>query len=235
MTFEKYFDKKLKGWYWRFDVTLGGRRFRRGQFLYKKDAEDAAAALRTFAQRTAYGLPTNEPKHTLADLKAKLDADAARVRYRVRWILGLFNQLIGEQKALSEISRADIKLFADQLQTERSLTAASYAYYLNALRAGLNRAGDYFAELETWRPPKFPKAPTPSHRERIVSQTEISAVLKALNGTWKHDRPGTADLRRDIRDIVRLMLLTGARREELEKLTVFAINEETMTLNLISS
>ncbi|HMV87648.1 MAG TPA: site-specific integrase [Blastocatellia bacterium] len=215
-------------------MTIGGRRFRRGQFLYKKDAEDAAAALRTFAQRTAYGLPTNTPERTLSELKAHLDGD--NVPPRVCWMLGLFAAYLGEQKSIREISRADIKRFADQLQAERSLTAASYAYYLNALRAGLNRAGDYFAEFETWRPPKFPKAPTPSHRERIVSQGEIAAVLKVLaEDSWKHDHPGTAKLRRDLHDIIRLMLLTGARREEIEKLTSFSINEKEMTLNLVSS
>ncbi|HEX9005417.1 MAG TPA: site-specific integrase [Blastocatellia bacterium] len=235
MKFEKYKDKKLKGDYWRFDVTIGGRRFRKGGFLYKKDAEDAASALRIYAQRTAYGLQTDVQERTLAELKEKLDNDVSVPR-RARWMVGLFAAQIGEHKAIRELSRADIKRFTDQLQAERNLAGASFAHYVNALRAGLNRAGDYFSDCETWRPPKFPKLPATSRRERIVTQAEVAAILKALAADdWKYDQSETASQRRDLRDLIRLMLLTGARREELEKLTTFSIHEKGMTLKLVSS
>lgn len=235
MKFEKYFDKKLKGHYWRFDLTIGGRRFRKGGFLYKKDAEDAAGALRIFTLRNSYGLPNDVPERTLGELKAKLEGDDG-VRVRVRWMLGLFVAQMGEHKPIREVARADIKKFTDQLRAGRTLTNSTYVSYLNALRTGLNRAGDYFPECETWRPPKFPKLPTQPPRIRIVSKEEVAAILKALAaGDWKYDHPKTARIRRDLGDLIRLMLLTGARREELEKLNAQAINEREMTLSLISS
>jgi len=234
MKIQKYKDKKLKGDYWRFDVTIAGQRYRHGGFATKEEAQNALAGLRLICQKLRYGLPVAESFIPLCELEEKLKNDPL-VPYRVKWAMGLFVAQMGTQTSIQKICRADIKTFTDSLRVQRNLTDASYVLYVSALRAALNRAGDYFASLETWRPPKFPKFPKPSKRKRTVSREEFSAMLRALlSGKWKYDQPGTPQQRVDMADIMRLMLLTGARREEIEKLELRSINEAEMEATFTS-
>ena len=85
----KYYDKKRKGWMYRFDLPINGKRFRHGGFRQKRDAEDAAAAVHLLAQRLRYGLPPNVPDVTVGQLQTKLDKDQ-NVPPRVCWVFGLF-------------------------------------------------------------------------------------------------------------------------------------------------
>jgi integrase len=235
MKFQKYFDKKLKGDYWRFDLTIGGQRYRHGGFIHKKDAEAAAAALRVFAQRTAYGLPVDIPERTLADLSAKLAADKTISR-QIRRMLQMFAQHCGEQTPLRQLSRADIKSFADHLREQKTLADSSFSLYLAQLKTALYRAGDYFAELETWQPPRLPRLPGFRKRTQTVTQAEIGAFLVELSKpVWHADRASSRKFRRDLADIIRLMCLLGARREEIEQITWGKIDWERRTLLLWSS
>lgn len=235
MKFEKYSDKKLKGDYWRFDVTIGGQRYRHGGFLRKKDAEDAVAALRVFAQRTAYGLAVNLPEVTVADLLAKLNADKTVAR-QIRRMLTLFAAHCGERRPLRSLSRADLKSFADHLREQKPLANSSFSLYMANLKTALYRAGDYFAELETWQPPRLPKLPGFNKRTTIVPPEVVGAFLRELEKpVWHADRPASRKSRRDVADIIRLMCLLGARREEIEKITIGKIDWERRTLSLWSS
>ena len=100
--------------------------------------------------------------------------------------------------------------------------------------AALNRAGDYFPQLETWKAPKLPKLPAGIKRTRTVKKPEIAAFLRVLSRPWPHDRPGTHKMRLDLCDIIRLMLLLAARREEIEKIVVKKLDREERTLWLWS-
>jgi len=235
MKYIQYFDKKRKAKLWKFDVTIAGHRYRHGGFSHKRDAEAAAAALHLLAQQLRYGLPTEVHDYTLDDLQAKLKADSG-VPVRVCRVLDKFVELIGAQTVIRQLSRADIKQWADELRQKDGLSDSTFVWYLNRLHAALNRAGDYFAELETWRPPKFPKRPAESRRTRTVTQAEIAAFLPVIEQEepWRWERPGLRRARKDLAVIIRLMILTGARREELITLHARSIDFNEKSLNLRS-
>lgn len=235
MKFEKYLDKKLKGYYWRFDVTIGGERFRRGGFLMKRDCENAVAALRLLMQQMAYGMPTNIPEKTLGQLKAKLDTDKA-VGDAVRRVFNRFVTFRGEQTAIRSLARADMKSFADHLRETTKLADSSYSLYMANLKTALYRAGDYFAALETWQPPKLPKLPGFTKRTKTVKPEDVGAFLRELEKpVWHADRADSFAARKHLADVIRLMCLFGARREEIEQITLQQIDWDEKTIRLRSS
>lgn len=229
----QYFDKKRKAKLWRFDVTLAGKRFRHGGFARKKDAEDALAGLHLIVQRMRYQLPMEETLITLGDLQDKLAADKSTPK-RLEWIFGQFVALLGQNRAIQSLKRSDMKTFADHLQEARTLNDSSFRLYMQRVSAALNRAGDYFDHLETWKAPRLPKLPAGIKRTRTVKKPEIAAFLRVLAEPWPHDRPGTHRMRLDLCDIIRLMLLFAARREEIEKIVVKKLDREERTLWLYS-
>ncbi len=234
MKFSKYFDKKRKRQCWRFDVTINGRRYRPGGFAQKKDAEDALAGLQILMQRVRFNLPIAEDSISLWELQAKLQNDKT-ISKRLCWVFGLFVDLMGKDRSIQRLRRSDLKTFSDHLQESRELGDGSYRHYMLRVRAALNRAGDYFPSLETWKAPKLPKLPADTKRSRIVKKNEIAAFLTVLSRPWPHDRPGTQQQRLDLCDIIRLMLLLGARREEIVKITLKKIDRDERTLWLWSS
>jgi len=230
----QYFDKKRKAKLWRFDITLAGKRYRHGGFARKKDAEDALAGLHLMIQRMRYQLPMEEVAITLGDLQQKLSADKTAPK-RLAWIFDQLVACLGRSRSVQSLNRADMKTFSDHLQESRTLNDSSYRFYMQRIRSALNRAGDYFPTLETWKAPKLPKLPAGIKRIRTVKKAEIAAFLRVLAEPWPHDRPGTHRKRMDLCDIMRLMLLFGARREEIEKIVVKKLDREEKTLWLWSS
>lgn len=234
MKFSQYFDKKRKRQCWRFDVTINGHRYRHGNFAKKKDAEDALAGLQILLQRYRYNLPIAESFISLGELQAKLQADKS-VSKSLCWVYGLFVELLGKDQPIQRLRRSHLKTFSDHLLDSRNIGDSSYRHYMLRVRAALNRAGDYFSSLETWKAPKLPKLPADTKRSRTVKKTEITAFLTVLARPWPHDRPGTQQQRLDLCDIIRLMLLLGARREEIVKITLKKIDKDEGTLWLWSS
>ncbi len=234
MKFSQYYDKKRKRQCWRFDVTINGQRYRPGGFAKKKDAEDALAGLQILTQRVRFNLPIAEQLISIGELQAKLQNDKT-ISKRLCWVFGLFVELLGKDHPIQRLRRSDLKTFSDHLQESRELGDSSYRHYMLRVRAALNRAGDYFPSLETWKAPKLPKLPADTKRSRTVKKNEITAFLRVLAREWPHDRPGTQQQRLDLCDIIRLMLLLGARREEIVKITLKKIDREEQTLWLWSS
>lgn len=232
MKIDKYFDRKWKRNCWRFDVTIGGQRIRRGGFAKKVDAENAVAALRLLVQRQQYGLPTGLPGVTLGALLRKLDADPRHAANRVL-AFRKFTEFLGEQLLIAQLTRAHILRFAEHL-TASGLQAATVKYYLSLVRAYLRGADRYYPSLEGYQPPRFPPMPRGNVRQRVLTQAELGAILRAMLTPLPGERV-LAPMRDKLFDLARLMLLTGARREELMKITPDRINFEWKTLNLKSS
>lgn len=234
MKIDKYFDRKLKQNCWRFDITIGGQRIRRGGFDKKGDCENAVAALRLLAQRQQYGLPTALPAYTVGDLLQKLEADASIPLNRTL-AFRQFVEVIGERIAIVDLRHADIVTFLNRLQ-ERKLQPGTIGLYLDHVSAFLHNADRYYASLDGYRPPRFPKRPRSNHRQRVLGKDELGRLfLRMVEPRQYGERAYIAALRLRLFDVARLMLLTAARREEICKITPDQINFEWKTINLKSS
>lgn len=233
MKIDKYFDRKLKQYCWRFDLTIAGQRIRRGGFIKKVDAENAVAALRLLAQRQQYGLPTGVPGYTLFHLLEKLKADAAIPSNRTL-VFSQFVELIGERTLIVDLRHIDLVNFLNHLR-ERELQPGTIGLYLDHVSTFLHNVDRYFSALDGYRPPKFPKRPRSNHRQRVLSKAELGRLfLKMVEPRMYGEREHIASLRLILFDVARLMLLTAARREEICAITAEQINFGWKTINLKS-
>lgn len=110
MKFEKYFDKKLNRWQWRFDFTLNGQRIRRGGFDLKSRAESAVAAIRLKSLEAQYGLPSAPAGYTLGNLLAERENSLTdAVRRQSLETFTSFVELTGENVALVNLTSRHIR------------------------------------------------------------------------------------------------------------------------------
>ena len=233
MKIDKYFDRKQKQYCWRFDFTLAGQRIRRGGFAKRVEAEKAVAALRLLSDRQAYGLPTGLPVHSVGDLLARLEQDPKLLSNRVV-AFRYFAAVVGKRTPIVDLTRADLEKFLDHLQS-RELRAATIRYYLALVSTYLRNVDRYFPAFENYRPPRFPPRPQITYRHRVLEQIELGKLFRALPEAWPGELRKTAIIRMKIFDVARLMLLTGARREEIVKIMPEHINRQSKTIILRSS
>lgn len=233
MKIDKYFDRKQKQYCWRFDFTLAGQRIRRGGFAKRVEAEKAVAALRLLSDRQAYGLPTGLPVHSVGDLLARLEQDPKLLSNRVV-AFRYFAAVVGKRTPIVDLTRADLEKFLDHLQS-RELRAATIRYYLALVSTYLRNVDRYFPAFENYRPPRFPPRPQITYRHRVLEQIELGKLFRALPEAWPGELRKTAIIRMKIFDVARLMLLTGARREEIVKIMPEHINRQSKTILLRSS
>lgn len=233
MKIAKYFDKQLQRECWRLDVTVSGQRFRVGKFATRRAAETAAASLRLQAQSYRFGLPS-----PLAPVSLRELFDEARrrdLRPAQLYALAILEDAINPHKPVTELKRVDMAAFLDAMK-QRDLKPGTIAHYKQALYGLLNRAGEWFAELNDWHPPKFPRLQKAEPRQRVLTVDELARLFAAWQRPEPYPRESAKwrDYRLELFDLARLMLLTGARREELESLTINAIDWRTRWLNLRS-
>lgn len=239
MKYERVFSKRLQKWVYKPDVTIAGYRLRRAEFDSVKEMREAISALRLQARAARYGLVIAGPSVTLAELLQKCEADASFSRQFVPRCREFVEQ--HGNKGVTDVRRADLKDYQLKLQ-EAELSNASINLYMAAVSAMLNSACERFGEMEDWRPPKFPKRMETESRDRVLQPAELSKIFTA----WTREKIGreatrSRQLRRDLFDVARLMLLTGARRESLvsttkvRKLTTADIEWQDQMVRLRSS
>lgn len=234
MKIEKYFDRQLNKQMWRIDVTIGGRRHRDGKFPSQQNAEMAIAALRMAYQSELYGMPLLVQPVTVADLIERAKQKCQRpLQLRV---IDLFQSVTDQRKPVNKIKRVDMARFLEELQ-KLKLKAGTITNYKQTLYGILNRAGEWFELLDEWTPPKFPRLEKPAFRQRTLSVDEMARLFKHWRNPERFYRESEKwrDYRLELYDIARLMLLTGARREEIEKITYDLIDARGGWLNLQSS
>ena len=218
---------------WRFDVTIKAKRHRQGKFHSRGDAELAIAGLRLKAQRKTFGLPS--PVKPVS-VKEFIDQATTRSTGSVqRKLLALFASVVDTNKPVVDLRRSDMAAFLDALRA-KNLAIGTLRVYKQTLLAMLNRAGEWFEALSEWTPPKFPRLPKGQRRQRVLSVDELAKLFSVWRRTerFQGESAQARDDRLELYDIARLMLLTGARREEIEKITPMAINQRERWLNLHS-
>lgn len=232
MKFEKYFDKKLNRWQWRFDFTLNGQRIRRGGFDLKSRAESAVAAIRLKSLEAQYGLPSAPAGYTLGNLLAERENSLTdAVRRQSLETFTSFVELTGENVALVNLTSRHIRQFIEGLQ-ERGLKGSTIQTYIGHIYAAFNKAEDYFPGFD-WRPPKWPQIkPTPG-RDRVLTSEEIGKIITALDSDRiKYESEKGERFRRTALDLFRLALLIPARRGELLALVVGDVNLDWQTITI---
>lgn len=234
MKIEKYFDKQARKEMWRIDITISNRRHRCGKFTTRRDAEAAIAGIRLLAQANAFGLPSPLPPVTIDELLNKAEQKCTRPIQRN--LIAMFRAVVDPQKPVTNLKRADMASFLETL-IARELKAGTIAHYKQTLYSILNRAGEWFVELDDWYPPKFPRLEKPVSRQRVLGQEELVRLFLEWRRPECFDResPKWRDYRLELYDLARLMLLTGARREELEKVSRASIQQREGWLNLQST
>ncbi|MFN0108532.1 MAG: tyrosine-type recombinase/integrase [Blastocatellia bacterium] len=233
MKIEKYFDKQLKQNCWRINVTINGRRHRQGKFTSKSQAERFIADLRAQALTYRYGVARREENVSINDLLDRLAEQVTRPTQRV--VIQLFRDAVEGDKPTQSLSRVDMAKFKATCD-ERNFQPATIAQYRAVLYAMLNRAGELFESLENWQPPKFPRIEKAESRSRVLSRDELQLLLACWGrqNCFHQESEKGRGYRLALYDIARMMLLTAARREEIEAITVEQIDWREGWINLKS-
>lgn len=233
MKFEKYFDKQLKRFCWRVNATVNGRRHRKGKFNNKAEAETFIADLQRQALDYRYGIASRRIV-TINELLNKLESQATQSTQRV--VLRLFREVVSSFKPVASLSRVDMAAFKASCD-ERQFQPATKSQYRQVLYALLNRAGELFEGLENWQPPKFPRLEKVQSRTRILTRDELRLLLACWGrqDCFKQESEKGRGYRLALFDIARMMLLTGARREEIQAITPEQIDWSDCWLRLRSN
>lgn len=227
MKIEKYFDEKLKRWLWRVDFTIGGQRIRMKDFPTRKNADDFIIAAKNKARDHRLGLSRPAPPtitlQQLYDRRAADDVVPSREE-ALRILRDVITCLEGAMP-LTAIKRAHIKQVTEHFQ-KKELAIGSVNRYLGLFSASLHAAPLYFPDLDEWAPPRIPRLPGENKRERVLTRDELARIFTELNNGDYHE---------DIGDALRLMLLTGARKKELKKLTIASVNWDWKTAQFLKT
>jgi integrase len=226
MKIEKVFRKDLKAYRWKIDLTVDGERIRRADFEKKKDALDAIAALRMKARTKRYGMVGSKPKITLGELQEKCDGT------KTFWIFKHFVKIVGEKTGLASLTKADWQKYAHSLKGKKPTTINRY---LSAVSTILHSASLQFPDLDSWSPPQAPWLPVSPGRARLLSKEELAKIFQALLAERQFgEKVSGPKYRREVYDLLRLMLLTGAREGELLNLKQNQVSWDWRTVRIES-
>lgn len=178
MKIEKYFDKQIKEWRWRYDVTINNRRHRRGKLASERAARNAVAGLTVLAQHKLYGLREPSRPITVGELMDRAEEKCTRDVQKN--LIALFRAAVDPHKAVTSLKRADMAKFLESLAS-RNLKAGTLGHYKTTLYSILNRAGEWFEELDEWYPPKFPRLPKANARTRVLTVDELARLFAACS------------------------------------------------------
>lgn len=229
MKIEKVFRKDLNAWRWKIDITVMGHRTRRADFLTKREAVEAIAAMHSEARAYRYGLSKPRPQITLKNLRDKIKDKDQNLH-----VFNEFIDLVDPNSQLIDLSHTDWKKFTDACKS-RKLKPATVNRYLSAISGLLRKAPEYFPDLSEWSPPKAPWESAPLGRDRVLSVREIAALLAGFRAErQKRERDQGVRWRHEVLDLFRLMLLTAAREGELLHLRQSAISWDWKTVQIDS-
>jgi integrase len=201
-------DNHCDMWEADYRVKLPNGKHKRIRKLYftKPAAEKAIRRDKVAAENGEFA---SASKITLKEWKAKVLKYVTAHRkgstvFSYDFIMGIFNQVIGEGRKLESLDRSDLRRFVEYLKDDKK-TDATIKEYLAKVRAGLNLAPQLFEELITWHPPAYRFEGYFKPRDRVLEHDEVRALLSRLSP--------------DCQDIVLCALNTGGRLREILSLT----------------
>jgi len=184
--------KKKSGWRydkrrelfvtWMVDTSFDGARHVKRGFLTERKAEDYLEQLKVQERLKQIGV-INLVKYPTArklfDIHlAKIESDRARTT--ARRVFRSFLSLLPNNIRLDELKRKHFKDYADTRLAERVKPETAHRE-ITEISSALHKAGDYFAELESWTAPKIYRPPVADEeRNRIIGKDERNSLIKYL-------------------------------------------------------
>jgi integrase len=225
MAINSYIDEKVKKQRWKVDFTLQGQRIRQEGFKSAGQAQAFVDELRLRARLKQRGLlPPEPPKVTLIMLRDKrAKDDSVSNKTMAQTVLAEAIKVLGPDLRLVDLKRAHLREVREHFE-QKKLKVGTVVNYLGYLSAALHSAPEHFAELENWRPPRMSRPMRDDGRQRVLTKEELGKLFGELK-KW--------DQYADLADMLRMMLLTGARRGELTGLTLQKINQDWRTLQIV--
>jgi integrase len=221
---------------WAFFIVIDGERYgRRYEYDTKKEAEDAMADARRLARDVREGRAAPPPSVTLGELqKAAADEPSLQRRGLLR-VFGWFVALLAEDFELTAIKKKHWNDFIKYLRDERGCSNGTINRYLSFVHVALCKASVLFEELDDWAPPLPLWVKEPEGRKRIFTPDELARILTACLAPRRvlEHFEGVRN-RRDVYDLICLMLLTGAREGEILSLTRERISWSERTVSITS-
>lgn len=229
---------------WGFDLRLRdprtGRKTRRVriyEFDSRADAETAASLLLLADRQAKFGIAPAAERPLLRELvEAKLSRIVRRPEFvRARRVFSTWSDLLPANIRIDEIRTASISRYIEHRQAE-GISPASINREVNIIAAALHSAGDFFPELEQWRPPRIPRLKATSRRERIITDAEAALLLEYLRrplamGEVEYQR--AARIR--VAQVFEFALATGARHGEIAALRWSDIDRDRRRIVILQS
>lgn len=235
----KYDSKQKRYWSWGFDIRLSDRRRKReAGFLNQAEVEAVLARIRLAEKDERYGFATPAEAPTVRELADKhvTKLNSRKEHVRALRVLNTLCEEIPELLKVNELLTAHLEKFVERRRSEGQ-APSSIDRELNIISSAINSAKDYYPELRNWNTPKIPR---PKHskrrRERVIKAAEVAKLL-----TWLYSpqREGETDARaanrRNVGNVFRCALLTGARKGELCKLRWDHVDWGAMVIQVVGT
>lgn len=223
MSIKRVYRKRPEpGWYYIYDLYVGGRRVRtpRGEaFPTKQECSDAMSSIRTDYRRGRYQFPADRSSVTIADLEkawtSKLKQLGRSQGYIARTSQSLKRVAAIEPNIIDLKQRHLEKFFTSRIESGLKLSTI-YGEMVSVMTA-LNNAGTLFESLEGWRPPRKPKGcvQDTEGRQRLITRDEERAVIEALLRPFGRTSVFDRRARTQAARIFWLALRTGMREGEI--------------------
>lgn len=236
MKIERFQDPASKRWKWRADFTHKGKRHRPVADS-KGELEDIIDAVRRIGRQERYGLDSERPVVTLAELVSErirdLDLEKSNDR-RKKVVMEMFRDHFDARQEVERLTRADLLSYKRERVRRSKLRPNSINRELEAVTAMLRAAGLYFPSLENWRPPAMPYEKIPDRgRERVWTEDEENKLLFELKAERRRgEHPLAVETRALVADFIELAMATGMRLGEIEKMEKGFIDWKNEVVNL---
>lgn len=215
-------DRRTGAWYtYQVDYYEKGVRKRKRGFHSEQEAKEWLYEKATSERLEAIGLSpvTGGLMPTVRELFERKMSEEMTVRDRTfaRRVLGTFVEMLPQDFPLGALRRKHFKDYID-LRVSQGVKPETANREMTVIAGTVNRAADWFAELEDWTPPKKYWAPDTSKkgRERVISPEEERKLIewltreKLIGEDRIHFR---ARMRTGL--TIRFGLLTGLRHGEI--------------------
>jgi integrase len=185
------YDRRAESYFsWGFDIwTPNGRQQGRG-FPTRASASDAVKAIMESTKNNRYGIEQKETPFLIDLFQAKLNTiDAANRKHRVhcKTVFTRFLSLAPRNIRVIDLRKVHFQTYINARSQDISQSSGKLITPQTILRelvpiiAVLNSAGNYFASLEHYVPPRIPRPKVPKGRkERVLSHAEQEAILRYL-------------------------------------------------------
>jgi len=189
MAVKKFYSTKAKAgwrfdascnkfWSYGFDIRLeNGKRKRESGFASRQLAENAVARIRISQKENKYDLQTRKfplVSEVLQKHAERIEDEKPKKRAVV--VFNLWLSLLPASLRFNEITTALIRLYIDERRNK--IKPSSINREVTFIASAIHSAYIDFPELENFPMPRIPRPKVEkSRRERLITQTEVSAIL----------------------------------------------------------